>query len=290
MQIESALSAVLSGGSSIPLHQMAARLRPIDHSHETPNLPSQAEQGPKAPDDVVDVVELSPAALAGELHGADPKALARGSERVNKGYDAQGRPTKDGAKSVSESGATEQASTGSRNYDELSPEEQEQVDKLKARDTEVRQHEQAHLAAAGPYARGGPTYDYQTGPDGKKYAVGGEVQIDTSPIEGDPEATIRKMETVIAAALAPAEPSGQDRSVASQARAAIAQARAELTEQQRSEFDGESGEQANSNAEFSSGTSKSESTKRGAQLYGSNGAGQSANDGQDLARELDLVA
>ena len=102
-----------------------------------------------------------------------------------------------------------------------------QVDKLKQRDTEVRQHEQAHLAAAGPYARGGPTFEYQTGPDGKRYAVGGEVQIDTSPVEGDPQATIQKMQAVRAAALAPAEPSAQDRSVAAKAAAEIQKARAE---------------------------------------------------------------
>src|SRR5712692_3393491 len=59
-------------------------------------------------------------------------------------------------------------------------------------DRHVRSHEQAHLAAAGQYARGGPSYQYQTGPDGKQYAIGGEVSIDTSPIPGDPAATAQK--------------------------------------------------------------------------------------------------
>ena len=44
-------------------------------------------------------------------------------------------------------------------------------------DREERQHEQAHLSAAGGHARGGPSYQYETGPDGKRYAVGGEVSI-----------------------------------------------------------------------------------------------------------------
>ena len=110
----------------------------------------------------------------------------------------------------------------------LTEEEQKQVDELKARDAEVKAHEQAHIAAGGSYVRGGASYDYQTGPDGKKYAVGGEVSIDTSPVEGDPQATINKAQVILKAALAPAEPSGQDKAVASQARQMMASARKEL--------------------------------------------------------------
>lgn len=110
----------------------------------------------------------------------------------------------------------------------LTEEEQKQVDELKARDAEVKAHEQAHIAAGGSYVRGGASYDYQTGPDGKKYAVGGEVSIDTSPVEGDPQATINKAQVILKAALAPAEPSRQDKSVASQARQMMASARKEL--------------------------------------------------------------
>lgn len=107
---------------------------------------------------------------------------------------------------------------------------------LRARDQEVRTHEQAHLAAAGPYARGGIKYDYQTGPDGQKYAVGGSVGIDTSPISGDPEATIQKMMVVQRAALAPAQPSGQDMKVAAQASQLMSQARVELQVERMEEF------------------------------------------------------
>lgn len=110
----------------------------------------------------------------------------------------------------------------------LTEEEQKQVEELKARDTEVKTHEQAHIAAGGSYVRGGASYDYQTGPDGKKYAVGGEVSIDTSAVEGDPQATINKAQVILKAALAPAEPSGQDKAVASQARQMMASARKEL--------------------------------------------------------------
>ena len=112
--------------------------------------------------------------------------------------------------------------------------EQLEIAKLVSRDQEVRTHEQAHAAVGGRYA-GAPSYTYERGPDGKRYAVGGEVGIDTSPIPSDPEATLRKMEVVIRAALAPAEPSAQDRQVAAQAQAQMVEARAQLAQQQSSE-------------------------------------------------------
>ncbi len=109
----------------------------------------------------------------------------------------------------------------------LSREEVAELLELKSRDQQVRQHEAAHMAAGGIYVRGGPTYSYRIGPDGKRYAVGGEVSIDTSP-ERDPRQTIAKMRVVERAALAPANPSGQDRLVASKAAMEIIKAQAEL--------------------------------------------------------------
>jgi len=109
--------------------------------------------------------------------------------------------------------------------------ELEQIQALAARDREVRAHEQAHASVAGQYARG-TSYTYQRGPDGVSYAIGGEVQIDTSPIPGDPEATLRKAQQLRRAANAPAEPSSQDARVAAQAAQMEQQARIELREQQ----------------------------------------------------------
>ena len=117
----------------------------------------------------------------------------------------------------------------------LSPEQEATVEHLRARDQAVRQHEQAHLAAAGGYARGGSHYTYTTGPDGKQYATGGEVSIDTSPA-ANPEATIQKMETVKRAAMAPANPSAQDRAVYAQASRTEMEARSQ--EQQPSNSSG----------------------------------------------------
>lgn len=109
--------------------------------------------------------------------------------------------------------------------------ERDQIQELAARDREVRAHEQAHVAVAGQYASS-PTYSFVRGPDGVSYAVGGEVQIDTSPIPGDPEATLRKAQQLRRAANAPADPSSQDSSVAARAAQMEQQARAELREQQ----------------------------------------------------------
>lgn len=124
--------------------------------------------------------------------------------------------------------ASQEEQAAGTNEKVLTEEEQKQVEELKARDMEVKTHEQAHIAAGGSYVRGAASYDYQTGPDGKKYAVGGEVSIDTSAVEGDPQATINKAQVIIKAALAPAEPSGQDKAVAAQARQMMASARKEL--------------------------------------------------------------
>ena len=92
------------------------------------------------------------------------------------------------------------------------------------------------LASGGSYVKGGASYDYQTGPDGKQYAVGGSVNIDTSPVADDPEATIAKAQVVIKAALAPADPSSQDQKVASEARQMMNDARKELNSQKNTEI------------------------------------------------------
>lgn len=111
----------------------------------------------------------------------------------------------------------------------------EQLQKLQRRDQEVRTHEQAHLSAAGRYARGGISLSYQKGPDGVSYAVGGEVGIDLGE-EASPEATLRKMQIIKRAALAPANPSGADRQIAAQAAAKEARARQENLRENQEEL------------------------------------------------------
>lgn len=123
--------------------------------------------------------------------------------------------------------------------DALSPQEQAQVRKLQAIDQKVRQHEAAHKAA-GAGLTGAATYQYVRGPDGRQYAVAGEVSINTSPA-GTPEATLAKAEQIRAAALAPADPSPQDQAVAAAAAMLALQARQEIARQRREEGGGGEG-------------------------------------------------
>ena len=123
----------------------------------------------------------------------------------------------------------QQQAHGVRPESELNTEEKRELEQLKARDRDVRAHEAAHKAAAGNLARGGAQFEFQNGPDGRRYAVGGEVSIDTAKVSGDPQATIHKAQTIRRAANAPAQPSSQDRSVAAQASRMEAEARRELS-------------------------------------------------------------
>ncbi len=113
----------------------------------------------------------------------------------------------------------------------LSEPEQVMLRELKQRDQQVRQHELAHIAASGGLAQGGPSYTYQRGPDGQNYAIGGQVSLDVSP-DATPKDTLQKARTIRRAAMAPAEPSGQDRAIAAKASQMEGQARIELLQQQ----------------------------------------------------------
>lgn len=127
--------------------------------------------------------------------------------------------------------------------------EQQEIDELQRRDREVRTHENAHAAVGGQYA-GSPNYEFESGPDGRQYAVGGEVSIDIS--EGNtPEETVRKMQQVRAAALAPAEPSPADLRVAGEATQLAAEARVEIANERAEEAEAQFSEvfpESNANA------------------------------------------
>jgi hypothetical protein len=140
-----------------------------------------------------------------------------------------------------EQSSSQKTGSGSSNTaanKELSKEEKQEVKELKKRDTEVKAHEAAHVAAGGQYVKGGASFEYQTGPDGRKYAVGGEVPIDVSAVSGDPSATIRKMQVVKAAALAPAQPSGADVAIAAKASAEAGKAQADLMKEKAANVQG----------------------------------------------------
>jgi len=112
--------------------------------------------------------------------------------------------------------------------------ELQQIQKLAERDREVKAHEQAHSSVGGQYA-GAMSLTYELGPDGQNYAVAGEVSIDTSKIANDPQANLDKAQTIRRAALAPADPSSQDRKVAAQAIQMSVEAQADIQRLQREE-------------------------------------------------------
>ncbi|STQ90355.1 putative metalloprotease CJM1_0395 family protein [Iodobacter fluviatilis] len=116
----------------------------------------------------------------------------------------------------------------------LSESELATVESMAKRDREVRQHEQAHLAVSGGLATSGASYSMETGPDGKQYAMGGEVKIDVGP-GNTPEETLSKARIIQAAALAPADPSGADRAIAAAAAAMAQNAQAEIAKRSPTE-------------------------------------------------------
>lgn len=97
--------------------------------------------------------------------------------------------------------------------------------KLKSRHDEVVRHEEAHYREAGHLARSKPVLsDFVTGPDGKQYATGGHVMIDTSAT-GDPEKDVQRGKTIVRAAVAPLSVDSQlsqaDKNVAAKGRQLI---------------------------------------------------------------------
>ncbi len=124
---------------------------------------------------------------------------------------------------------------------DLTEEEQAVVDELRARDAEVRAHEAAHAAIGG----GTPTYEYRTGPDGRQYAVGGQVVLDASG-GSTAQGTIDRMRRLRTAALAPGSPSAQDMTVAAEATQREAAARSRMVRNQMAEVVGARAERTTS--------------------------------------------
>lgn len=228
---------IISGG--VPAY---AALRPFGGGLQVAPDSSRASPLPETSDG-----SGVPFRFIGPLTGATAVSVqeqgetARGGSSPTAGGDARPQGAVGDAgegEGADESGSAAREGGDSAGPTELTEEEQETVDELRARDAEVRRHEQAHAAVGGQYA-GSPSYEYTQGPDGNRYATNGEVSIDASPVPDDPQATILKMQVVKAAALAPAEPSAQDRRIAALADQRRAQAQAELSRQSLEELTGQ---------------------------------------------------
>jgi hypothetical protein len=168
---------------------------------------------------------LAPAAAAKEQQDARPAGDGMTAEAQTAGEKTEKTPADSDA-------AADPVRAKGPDGEPLDREELALLLELKKTDAAVRAHEQAHLAAAGGLAKGGASFVYEKGPDGREYAVAGEVQIDTSR-GATPEETMTRMARVRAAALAPANPSPQDRKVARAAAAAMTEARLELQQPAR---------------------------------------------------------
>lgn len=98
---------------------------------------------------------------------------------------------------------------GEKNYDES--DYNRVLDKFKARDSEVKVHEQLHASLGTTTTP--INYSYQTGPDGKLYASGGHVRFDTSIPKDEAQALV-KLEELKKASSAPEGLSHADASIA----------------------------------------------------------------------------
>jgi hypothetical protein len=120
--------------------------------------------------------------------------------------------------------------------EKLSEDEQRMVNNLASRDSEVRAHEAAHQAAGGGMT-GAASFTYQQGPDGKMYAIGGEVSISMKS-GSTPEETIANARQIAAAAMAAGNPSPQDFAVASSARVMEMKAQQQLARKEQEAVQG----------------------------------------------------
>lgn len=172
-------------------------------------------------------------------------------------------------------------SKNSSDQNNLSESEQKELQKLKRRDHEVRAHEMAHQSAGGEYA-GSASYTYTTGPDDKRYAVGGSVDIDTGA-EESPEKTIKKASQVKRAAMAPAQPSAADLKIAAKAARMKMQAQAELRQKEDS-----STEQSENNPEQNNSSSEKINDKNNSQIKNKYIINKRENSYQNSMNEINI--
>lgn len=220
--LSTGMSPVFSGGEAAAeasrVSSQATSQNPLTTTPQTPEESKPANAESRSPvSSGGDEERSAERTFMGGVAAAQPQSEERAPGRAGR------KDAKDGQQSAEEK--AEEEGEGGMNA-ELTEEEEQQVREMKERDREVRTHEQAHISAGGSIVAGGASYETETGPDGKSYATGGEVQIDTSK-GSNPDDTISKARKIKQAALAPAEPSGQDRKVAAKASQMETEARQE---------------------------------------------------------------
>lgn len=175
------------------------------------------------------ISHLNASIRATGLDSASPQGLVISRDTLNQTLDQTSTDTP--AASTNQ----ETRATISEQGKALSAADQREVERLRQIDTAVRAHEQAHIRAGRGVITSGPNYTYTYGPDGRQYAIAGEVGIDTAP-EREPRANIDKGQRIQDAALAPAQPSSQDYSVAAVGSQLEGQGRIDLAQELRDEL------------------------------------------------------
>ncbi|MCE9785540.1 putative metalloprotease CJM1_0395 family protein [Shewanella algae] len=206
--------ADIAGGPAIPvtLAGEASEVPAFNGANTSANSMSGAEQA-------FDNTSSSSSSRSSSQAGSEVKEGDEGAARQSTG---EPNTTSAAEPKPDEAQQKQQQNRESREQQAL----EREIDSLMKRDTQVRSHEQAHAAVGGIHA-GQPAFEFEKGPDGKRYAVEGEVQIDVSVVNGDPLATMAKMKQVYAAAMAPVDPSMADIRVAAEAMRKYNQAREE---------------------------------------------------------------
>jgi hypothetical protein len=172
----------------------------------------------------------------GARHARDEAERAQAGARVERRHaDRAPVEAREAARSGEHAGAHARGERR-RGEGELSDDDRQVVERLRARDAEVRAHEAAHQAAAGALG-GGASFEYRIGPDGRPYAVGGHVPVRIAPGR-TPEETIRNAQQIRAAATAPGDPSPQDLAVAAAAADMEFRARAQLAQRAAAAYRG----------------------------------------------------
>ncbi|MBU2863781.1 hypothetical protein KO489_08025 [Reinekea forsetii] len=271
-----ALSSDPAEQSRLRKENETAVFAPVEEPEKSTDSRRSAREQPGKLEAEVDTRQTRPAPSA----NAEIESRANSEERSQEESARSNEASREEAPSGSEQNqrVEQQAEQAKRNAEAEQAKLQDDIEtirELAARDREVKAHEQAHQSVGGQYA-GAMQFSYTQGPDGKRYATAGEVGISVSPVPNNPEATLRKAEQVRRAALAPAEPSAQDRQVAALATQLSMEAQndlrqlerqmAEKTEEERSEQRDIQGEdsskvEANSESEDKRSEEVSESNK-----------------------------
>lgn len=182
--------------------------------------------------------------LLGKERDGSALPLASGNEEISIRYNEDGDSVILSPEGVKKARKKEDDLEGAA--DGLDQREKVKAQEMQKQDRQIRQHEQAHLAASGRIPIFGPIYQMEKGPDGRMYVTGGKVNFRMPPAQSA-QGKLELAQQLRTMALAPASPSAKDRSIAARAAQQINQARLELAFKERADRESTSGPWASAN-------------------------------------------